>query len=219
MCRLGEYREAILDTDRERALRTVRDAVDGGVAPEEIVFGLVIPTIESMIRSIGENSGASLAQHFMTSQISAEVAEEMVSRFSGERKIAGRVVIGTSAGDFHGLGKRIVIGCLKALQLDVADLGLNVPPERFVEEAVAHGASVIGISSMMVHTARGKDGCLKVREILSERGLENRIKIIVGGAPYRYDPGMYAAVGADAWADNGIAAGKVIADMVKEAWA
>jgi methanogenic corrinoid protein MtbC1 len=85
-----------------------------------------------------------------------------------------------------------------------------------VDEAVACDAQVIGISAMMVHTARGENGCLKVRHILKERGLEEKIKIIVGGAPYRFDEELYRAVQADAWAQDGIAAGKIITDLIKE---
>jgi methanogenic corrinoid protein MtbC1 len=69
---------------------------------------------------------------------------------------------------------------------------------------------------MMVHTARGENGCKAVRRILKERGLENKIKVVVGGAPYRFDPQLYKRVGADAWADDGITAGKVISDLIKE---
>lgn len=54
--------------------------------------------------------------------------------------------------------------------VEVVDLGVNVAPERFVDEAVAHEAQVIAISSMMVHTAKGENGCLKVRQLLRERG-------------------------------------------------
>ena len=85
-------------------------------------------------------------------------------------------MIGTASGDMHSLGKRIVMGCLRARMVDVKDLGINVQPERFVDEAQAHNAEVIGISAMMVHTARGENGCLRVREILKERGLEDRIR-------------------------------------------
>ena len=151
------YNEAIFDTDRERALKVINDAVAGGISPENIVFQIVIPAIEEMITSISESYDASLAQHFLTSQIAADVVDEMVPKFKQSPEVVGRVVIGTSQGDFHGLGKRIVIGCLRALMIEVTDLGLNVPPERFVDEAVAHGAQVIGISSMMVHTARGEE--------------------------------------------------------------
>lgn len=211
------YNEAIFDTDRERALKVIHDAVDKGVSPEDIVFKVVIPAIELMIKSISESFDASLAQHFLTSQIAANVVEEMIPKFKKTPEVVGHVVIGTSQGDFHGLGKRIVIGCLNALMINVTDLGLNVPPERFVNEAVAHDAQVIGISSMMVHTARGENGCLKVRRILKERGLEGKIKIIVGGAPYRYDGNLYRIVQADSWAEDGITAGKVIAGLIKEA--
>jgi len=211
------YNEAIFDTDRERALKVIHDAVNKGVSPEAIVFKVVIPAIELMIKSISESFDASLAQHFLTSQVAADVVEEMIPKFKKRPEVVGRVVMGTAQGDFHGLGKRIVIGCLNALMINVTDLGLNVPPERFVDEAVAHDAQVIGISSMMVHTARGENGCLKVRRILKERGLEGKIKIIVGGAPYRYDGNLYRIVQADSWAEDGITAGKAIAGLIKEA--
>lgn len=211
------YNEAIFDTDRERALKVIHDAVNKGVSPEAIVFKVVIPAIELMINSISESFDASLAQHFLTSQVAADIVEEMIPKFKKTPEVVGRVVMGTSQGDFHGLGKRIVSGCLNALMINVTDLGLNVPPERFVDEAVAHDAQVIGISSMMVHTARGENGCLKVRRILKERGLEGKIKIIVGGAPYRYDGNLYRIVQADSWAEDGITAGKVITGLIKEA--
>ena len=210
------YNEAILDTDQDGALAVIHKAVDQGVSPEDIIFKVVIPSIESMIQLISETQDVSISQHFLTSQIAAAVTEEMVGKFKQAPEIVGSVVIGTSQGDFHGLGKKIVGGCLKALMINVIDLGVNVLPERFVEEAVAHQAAVIGISSMMVHTARSENGCLKVRQILKEKGLEDKIKIVVGGAPYRYDHELYKIVQADAWAADGITAGRIITGLIGE---
>lgn len=210
------YNEAIFDTDREQALEVIHNAVDQGVTPEDVVFKIVIPAIEQMVKAISENFDANLAQHFMASQIASEVTEEMLALFKTAPEVVGRVVIGTAEGDLHSLGKRIVSGCLKAQMIEVFDLGVNVAPERFVDEAVARDAQVIGISAMMVHTARGENGCMKVRQILKERGLEQKIKIIVGGAPYRFDANMYKEVQADAWAEDGIVAGKVINDLIRE---
>jgi methanogenic corrinoid protein MtbC1 len=68
---------------------------------------------------------------------------------------------------------------------------------------------------MMVHSANGENGCRNVRQRLKERGLEDRIKIVVGGAPYRFDPELYKSVGADAWAGDGVSAGKVIIDQIR----
>lgn len=212
---LEEFNEALFDTDRERAMKIVTNAVEAGYSPEDVVFKVVIPAVDGMIKAISEDMDANLAQHFMTSQIAAEVTEAMVAKFDIPPEKIGRVIIGTSKDDLHTLGKRIVIGCLKSMMIDVIDLGTNVPAERFVEEAQKQDAQVIAISSMMVHTATNKDGSSKVRQLLKEKGLEDKIKIIVGGAPYRFDPDLYKVVGADAWADDGISAGKVISDMIK----
>jgi methanogenic corrinoid protein MtbC1 len=210
------YCEAIFDTDRGRALQVVEEAIARGVTPEQVVFEIVVPSIDHVLGALGPQVGASLAQHFMAAQIAAEVTEAMVPRFQRGPEVIGRVVIGNSQGDFHGLGKRVVIGCLKAHLIDVVDLGLNVAPERFVDEAVAKRAQVIGISSMMVHTARSEHGARAVRRLLRERGLEGRIKIAVGGAPYRFDRELYRVVGADAWADNGLLAAQVIQGLIRE---
>lgn len=210
------YNEAIFDIDREQALEVIHAAIAQGVSPEEVVFKIVIPAIEQMAGSMAENFDGNLAQHFMTSQIAAEVTEEMLARFKTAPESVGRVVIGSAEGDLHSLGKRIVMGCLKAQMVEVFDLGVNVPAERFVDEAVARDAQVIGISAMMAHTARGENGCLRVRQLLQERGLERQIKIIVGGAPFRFDHELYRVVRADAWTEDGISAGRVIAGLIRE---
>ncbi len=208
------YNEAVFDTDRDRALSVVREAVWQGCSPEDIVFKVVIPGVETMMRAIAEDFDSNLAQHFMTAQIASQVTEEMLPLFAKPPKVVGKAVVGTAKGDLHSLGKRIVMGCLRSLMVEAIDLGVNVPPERFVDEAVAHGADVIGISAMMMHTAQGPEGCLAVREIIDQRGLADRIKIAAGGAPFRFDPYLYRRVGADAWAPDGISAGRAIIGLI-----
>lgn len=213
---IAAYHEAVLDTDRDRALAIASQAVAEGISPQDIIFKVVLPPIEAMMESAGHPLGVSLAQHFVASQIAGTVTEAMLAKFTMPPPCLGHVVIGTSQGDFHGLGKRIVTGCLRAQMIGVTDLGLNVAPEQFVDTAVAEEAEVIAISSMMVHTARGAGGCRGVRRLLQERALDSRIKIIVGGAPYRFDAGLYRVVEADAWAENALAAGKVISALIRE---
>lgn len=210
------YTEAVFDTDKEAAFRVVDEALAGGISAEDIVFKVVIPAVELMMAAITKDPDANLAQHFMTAQISSEVTERMLSLFHRPPETLGRVVIGTAYGDLHSLGKRIVSGCLKAMMVDVVDLGVNVPAESFVEEAIRCDAQVIAISSMMVHTATGEQGSVGVRRLLRERGLEGRFKLVVGGAPYRFDEQLYKRVGADAWAPDGISAGKVIVTLLRE---
>jgi len=211
------YNEAVFDSDRDRALKVVHDAVAQGVSPEDVVFEMVLPTMNLMIKAVSEDFNANLAQHFLTARIADAVTAEMIPKFKKLPEMVGRVVIGTAWGDLHTLGKRIVIGCLKARMIDVIDLGVNVPAERFVDEAVAREAPVIGISALMIHTATGENGCRKVRQILQERKLEDSIKIIVGGAPFRFHPQIFKTVGADTWAADAVTAGKVIEDLLQEA--
>jgi trimethylamine corrinoid protein len=210
------YNDAVFETDKPAAFRAVNAALARGVTAEEIVFKVVIPAVEEMMTRIGQDPDANLAQHFMTAQIASEVTEKMLEKFEHSPEIIGKVVIGTAHGDLHSLGKRIVMGCLKAMMVDVIDLGVNVPAERFVAEARSRDAQVIAISAMMVHTANGPQGSLKVRQLLSEQALESRIRIAVGGAPYRFDGELYRAVGADAYATDGVTAGKVIIDLIHE---
>ncbi|HWR38417.1 MAG TPA: cobalamin-dependent protein [Patescibacteria group bacterium] len=211
------YNEALLDTDRERALQVVQQALNQGkVSAEDMLFKMVIPSISQSLETVGVTYGASLAQYLMASQIGAEITDVLVARFENLPESAGCVVIGTAAGDFHGLGKRIVCGCLKVMMIQAVDLGLSVSAEQFVAEAIKNNAQVIGISAMMVHTARSVNGCLRVRKLLQEKGLEDKIKIIVGGAPFRYDPELYKTVQADAWAENGLEAGSVITNLIRE---
>jgi len=209
------YNNAIIDTNREQALEVVHTALAGGMKAEEIVFQVVIPSIDTFLNRAAAGD-ATLAQHFLTAQIARDVVDELLPLFEQAPEPAGIVVIGTPPGDFHGLGKRIVTGCLKAKMIEVHDLGLNIPAPKFVDAALEHGAGVIAISSMMIHTARGENGCLGVRRILKERGLEDRLKIVVGGAPFGFDERLYLTVGADAWGENGLAAADIVLGLLKE---
>lgn len=210
----NNYAEAVYDTDRDQAFRIIRNALDAGLTPEMIVFEIVVPSIDQMVTSFTENYDASIAQHFMATQIAAAVTEEMLVLFQQQPQTLGTVILGASLGDFHGLGKRIVAGCLKTQMIEVIDIGVNATAEKFVEAALEHKAQIIGVAAMMVHTAKGANGCLGVRKILQQQNLESSIKIVVGGAPYRFDPLLYKSVQADAWAPNGIEAGKIIKQLL-----
>lgn len=212
---IEKYNEAIFDTDRHKAFKVIDLAFEQGFLPEEIVFEVIVPAVDSMMDFVSEKTGVNLAQHFFASQIASELVEILIEKFASAPVISGIVAIGTSYGDFHGLGKRIVTGCLKAHIINTIDLGLNVTPERFVEQAILNKANVIAISSMMYHSATGENGCLRVRQLLNENQLEEKIKIIVGGAPYRFDHKLYQTVKADAWAENGNSAGIVISELIR----
>jgi 5-methyltetrahydrofolate--homocysteine methyltransferase len=107
---------------------------------------------------------------------------------------SGTVVIGSVQGDLHDIGKNLVGIMLAGAGFEVIDLGNDVAPRRFVDAAAEHGASVIGLSALLTTTMPVmKD----VVELVNARGLKDRVKIIVGGAPV--SDAWARQIGADAY--------------------
>lgn len=107
----------------------------------------------------------------------------------------GKVVIGSVRGDLHDIGKNLVGVMLKGAGFEVVDLGTDVRPERFVETAVAENAPLIGMSALLTTTMPAMK---EVVELIRARGLQPRIKTIVGGAAVSAD--FAGQIGADAYA-------------------
>jgi len=92
----------------------------------------------------------------------------------------GKIVIGTVQGDLHDIGKNLVGIMLKGAGFEVIDLGKDVSAENFVDTAQKENADVIGMSALLTTT---QPVMKKVVEKLKEKGLGNKIKTIIGGAP------------------------------------
>jgi 5-methyltetrahydrofolate--homocysteine methyltransferase len=96
---------------------------------------------------------------------------------------------------------------LEGAGFEVVDLGSDVPAERFVDAAVAEGASVIGLSALLTTTMAGMK---KVVDLIAQRGLDSELKVIVGGAPLSKD--FAAEIGAHGYGYDAMSA----VDLVKE---
>ncbi len=92
----------------------------------------------------------------------------------------GRVVIGTVKGDLHDIGKGLVASMLEGGGFQVADLGVDVPPDRFVTQAKEVGADVIAVSALLTTTMTGMKA---VVDAVRDAGMVDQCKVIVGGAP------------------------------------
>ncbi len=121
----------------------------------------------------------------------------------------GKVVLGTVQGDLHDIGKNLVGVMLKGAGFEIVDLGKDVPPEVFVDTAEKEEAGIIGMSTLLTTTA---PAMIRVIEILRERGLDGRIKTIVGGAPVSQD--LAKEIGADAYGYDAANAVDSVKDMV-----
>jgi 5-methyltetrahydrofolate--homocysteine methyltransferase len=117
----------------------------------------------------------------------------------------GKVVIGSVQGDLHDIGKNLVGIMLKGAGYDVIDLGNDVAPETFVETAAAEDALVVGCSALLTTTMTVMK---KVSELLNERGLKDKVKLIIGGAPL--SDGFAAEIGADAYGYDAVKAVELV---------
>lgn len=111
----------------------------------------------------------------------------------------GKVVIGSVQGDLHDIGKNLVGIMLKGAGFEVIDLGSDVSPEKFIDTAEKEVACVIGMSALLTTTMSVMK---QVVDLLDERGLKDKVKTIVGGAPVSTD--FAKEIGADAYGFDGI---------------
>jgi 5-methyltetrahydrofolate--homocysteine methyltransferase len=122
-------------------------------------------------------------------------------------KAAAHIAVGTVKGDIHEIGKNIVCMVLEGAGYAVTDLGVDVPPATFVE-AAGDGADIIGMSSLMTTS---RDVMRDTIDALSEAGLREKVKVVVGGAAVT--PDFAGLIGADAYGKDANEAIRIIKKM------
>ncbi|MBM3154551.1 MAG: cobalamin-binding protein [Chloroflexi bacterium] len=112
-------------------------------------------------------------------------------------KPLGRMVLGTVKGDIHNIGKDIVATLLTAAGFEVYDLGIDVPPEKFVEKLSQTDSTILGMSGLLTPAFESMKETVKAVEAA---GLRDKVKVIIGGGIVTEQVGRY--VGADAFTDD-----------------
>ncbi|MBQ9968065.1 MAG: corrinoid protein [Oscillospiraceae bacterium] len=119
-------------------------------------------------------------------------------------KAAGRVCLGTIAGDLHDIGKNLVRMMMESKGLEVIDLGTDVSAETFIETAKKEGCQVIGVSALLTTTMGAMEDVVKAAEAA---GIRDSVKIMVGGAPVT--EAFAQKIGADAFTPDAASAAEV----------
>jgi len=116
-------------------------------------------------------------------------------------KAVGKVIIGTAKGDLHDIGKNLVAMMLRGGGFEVIDLGIDVPPEKFLKASQEHQPDIVGISALLTTTMIGMRDVIT---ILKKASLRSKIKVMVGGAPVTQE--FADEIGADVYAPNAASA-------------
>lgn len=209
-------RQSIIDGAPETAGTLARQALAEGVAPLDVIDHGFVPGMAEV--------GEQFAQRrmFLPDMLaSAEamkaamaVLEPELRRQGAERLTAGTVILGTTKGDIHEIGKTLVGTLLAANGFSVYDLGIDVPSEQFAAKARELGADIVGISALLTTTMRGQK---TVIEALEREGLRSSVKVIVGGAPVTRR--WAEEIGADGYAKDAVSAVSLVKGLLEHRFA
>lgn len=177
---LERLRDAVVQGEEELTKSTVGEALQSGIDPLQIIALAVIPGVQRA----GElwNEGEYFIPDIVMSAEAYKAAMTLLETRLNREKMGPRskMVIGVVAGDMHDLGKNLVVSMLHTGPFEVIDLGVNVPPEGFLNAVRQHQPSLLGIGAYMSTTM------LTIRDIiaaLKEQKLRTGLKVIVGGVP------------------------------------
>lgn len=124
----------------------------------------------------------------------------------------GKVVLGTVKGDLHDIGKNLVKMMMEGRGLEVIDLGIDVPPEKFIEAAKEHNAQIIACSALLTTTMTEMKN---VVEAAKEAGIRDKVTIMVGGAPVTEN--FCKSIGADIYEPDAASAAESAAKICRSA--
>lgn len=193
-----EASDAILNLDNDEAVEIAKRAIAEGVDPSEVLT----KGFSQGIREMGERFGMGevfLPQLILaaeTMKAATQILDEEIKKKGTANKV-GKMVIATVAGDVHDIGKGIVVSMIGTQGIEVIDLGRDVPIDKIIEVAVAEDVDVIGTSALLTTTMGEQE---KLERELKARGLRDKFKTIVGGAPCTQR--WADKIGADAYAED-----------------
>ncbi|MCK5635397.1 MAG: cobalamin-dependent protein [Anaerolineales bacterium] len=178
---LHNLRRSILEFNKDLGITAAQEIVDEG---SDILGAMDMLT--AAMREIGEGfernelwlpdlmAGASTMSAIMP------IIEEKLKEEKKDRHSHGVVVIGTVRGDIHDIGKYMVATLLIADNFTVYDLGVDLPPERFLEGVQEHEADILAMSALLITTAPEMRSAIAA---LKEQDLGEKVKGMIGGGP------------------------------------
>jgi methanogenic corrinoid protein MtbC1 len=189
-----EFERALVTLDRVNAQRIFLDA-EPASDPAARIEGLIVPALERIGQ--GWEAGiVSLSQVYMAGRLCETLVDSILPPADPGRRKNPPLAIAVIE-DYHLLGLRIIYSALRASGFELRNYGrvtMNELLARVAEDRIA----VLLLSALMLPSA------LRIKEVTSRlRSVGQATKIIVGGAPFRFDPALAAEVGADAVGDSG----------------
>ncbi|MHB1156468.1 MAG: cobalamin-dependent protein [Phycisphaerales bacterium] len=209
MSDLQALTDAIISGKRDIAIAQTQQGLDAGVGPKEL--------LDAMVKGMDVVGGRFKRNEVFVPEmlIAARAMKEAIKLIEPKLVAAGykpicTAVVGTVQGDLHDIGKNLVAMMWKGANINVIDLGTNVPAEKFVAAAKEHGAQFAGLSALLTTTMPAMKTTV---DALRNAGLKD-LKVVIGGAPITQE--FADQIGADAFAADAASAVDVVRGMLAE---
>lgn len=201
---LEQMKQCVIDMEDEDIVDVANEYIEEGYSAFEGIMNGLIPGM-NVVSELYEEE-----EYFVTDVLLAsdalyaalDVLRPHLDASEGAES-KPRVVIGVVSGDTHDIGKNLVKIMMDTAGFEMFDLGRDVALESFVDKAVEVDAQIICMSTLMTTTM---DGMRRVIEILEERGIRDRFKVMVGGSPVSQS--FANSIGADCYTATAVEAAK-----------
>ena len=207
---LGKLRDAIVTLDIPGLQEACEEAITAGVP----AYRAVVEGMAKGMEIVGqkyEEGEYYLAELIMAGETMREgmvVLEPHLT--AGEVSHAGKAVIGTVKGDLHDIGKNVFLTLLRAANYEVIDLGVDIPPEGFLEAVKEHNPNILAMSALLTTTMVEMENVIAK---LESEGVRAGLKVLIGGAPINDD---YAQkIGADAAARDAVDGVRIVNEWTR----
>ena len=202
-----KFYEALCEGSMDKVKELTLKALNEGEAAEKVLKGGLIPAMDRIgvrFRNneifIPEVLIAARAMHAGMGVLKPILAKSTTSTMT-------KVIIGTVKGDLHDIGKNLVGMMLEGAGFEVVDLGIDVPPEKFIQSAKESGAQVIGMSALLTTTM------MQMQTTIQKIKAESlKVKTVIGGAPLTAE--FAKQIGADGYAPDAASAVSMIKEVL-----
>jgi 5-methyltetrahydrofolate--homocysteine methyltransferase len=196
--------DALIACDEDKVLDLVKNGLDQGVSAKDLLSRGLIAGMD-VVGECMEKEEMFIPEVLVAAKaMSAAVQILKPLLAEGDTGAQGRVVIGTVKGDLHDIGKNLVAMMLESAGLEVYNIGVDVPPEKFVNELKTRNANILALSALLTTTMPMMKETVAA---VAKAGIRDQVKILVGGAPVTQ---AYAKeIGADGYAPDAGSASKL----------
>jgi corrinoid protein of di/trimethylamine methyltransferase len=173
-------REDVVKGRHKEIAAHVKALLDRGLSAKQILDRGMLDTMQAI--GVKFSSGELFIPQVLLSARAMNEGLKVLEPYlaAGKREVTGKVVVGTVRGDFHDIGKNMLVTMLRGVGFEVKDLGINLSADVFVKAVAEYRPDILGLSALLT-TTMSEMG--RVIEALKQNGLRDGVKVMVGGAP------------------------------------